>query len=194
MKKIMLFLRVLVVMSFMVMCCPVLARAEEQVNGETASLNQFMTAQERVEAKASPDDGAETVITYETGDTIFITGETGDGWYTVLYQGTTGYIPVDVKENLEEVNLDVAALDAEMENQVAESKLVVEEVERYRAEAKRSRIWGIVIVVLVIAILGVGIVSTIQVKKKREVQEGRNGRRNLKKDRDLENITDLNDE
>ncbi len=169
MKKIMLFLRVLVVMSFMVMCCPVLARAEEQVNGETASLNQFMTAQERVEAKASPDDGAETVITYETGDTIFITGETGDGWYTVLYQGITGYIPVDVKENLEEVNLDVAALDAEMENQVAESKLVVEEVERYRAEAKRSRIWGIVIVVLVVAIFVVGIVSTIRVKKNKDV-------------------------
>ena len=164
----------------MVICHPVMVRAQEQVSGEAASLNQFMTAQKRVEAKASPESGAETVITYEAGDTIFVTGETEDGWYTVLYQGKTGYIPGDVKENLQEVSLDVAALDAEMEAEVAEAKLVVEEVERYRAEAKRSRIWGIVILVLVIAIFAVGIISTIRVKKQKNSDKG--------------NVIDLDDE
>lgn len=184
MKKRMLVFRMLVAMVFVVMCFPVLVMAQGEVSGDATSLNQFMTAQERVEAKASPDDSAETIITYEVGDTIFITGETEDGWYTVLYQGKTGYIPVDVKENLQEVNLDVAALDAEMEAEIAEAKLVVEEVERYRAEAKRSRIWGIVIVVLVIAIFAVGIISTIQVKKKNDRTE-----KNVNQD-----VIDLNNE
>ncbi|GFI48012.1 hypothetical protein IMSAGC019_03338 [Lachnospiraceae bacterium] len=189
MKKRMLVFRMLVAMVFMVMCRPVMVMAQGEISGDVTSLNQFMTAQERVEAKASPDDSAETIITYEVGDTIFITGETEDGWYIVLYQGKTGYIPVDVKENLQEVNLDVAALDAEMEAEIAEAKLVVEEVERYRAEAKRSRIWGVVIVLLVVAIFAVGIISTIQVKKQKEGKKNR-----LRKNVGFEDIADLDNE
>ncbi len=87
------------------------------------------------------------------------------------------------------MNRDVAALDAEMEAEIAEAKLVVEEVERYRAEAKRSRIWGVVIVLLVVAIFAVGIISTIQVKKQKEGKKNR-----LRKNVGFEDIADLDNE
>lgn len=49
--------------------------------------------------------------------------------------------------------------------------MVVEEVERYRAEAKRSRIWGTVIVLLIAGIFAVGVISTRKSKKNSEKEE-----------------------
>lgn len=62
---------------------------------------------------------------------------------------------------------DVEGLDKEFQESEAEGKLVIEEVERYRAEAKRSRIWGIVIVLLVVGIFATGIISTTRIEKEK---------------------------
>ncbi len=61
---------------------------------------------------------------------------------------------------------DSTALDAEFAELEEESVLIVEEVERQRAEARRSKIWGAIIIVLVMCIFGIGIVSTNKDKKK----------------------------
>lgn len=67
--------------------------------------------------------------------------------------------------------INTAGLDAEMEVVEAESKMVVEEVERYRAETKRSKVWGTVIVLLIAGIFAVGVISTRKSKKNSEKEE-----------------------
>ncbi|MDO4305105.1 MAG: SH3 domain-containing protein, partial [Bacillota bacterium] len=129
---------------------------------EITELNQIMQAVEEVEAKAAPEDTSEIVITYAAGAPVYVTGETTDGWYKVFYQDKEGFVH---KSELTETELDVSTLDEELEAAEEESKMVVEEVERYRAEIKRSRIWGTIIVLLVVGIFATGIISTVRAEK-----------------------------
>lgn len=150
--------------------CGLTTRAQEQVpdtteSGQITELNQIMTATEDIEAKELPDESSQTVHSYQSGDSIFVTGETEDGWYQVRYQDTIGYIPA---AQTDEMELDVEALDAEFEAELEEGIMFVEEVERQRAENKRTIIWGTVIGILVIAIFVVGIVSAV---KGRDMEE-----------------------
>lgn len=134
----------------------------------------FMKALKQIDAKTLPNDDAETIFTYDEGDHIYVTGETRNGWYIVYRQGQTGYIKKNIVQGvgalqdgqalLEEV--DIEALDDELAALEVENKLIVEGVERYLTEARRSRVWGIVIVLLVIGIFAVGIVSTVRAEKK----------------------------
>lgn len=136
----------------------------------------FMKALQKVDAKAEPKDDAETIFTYDEGDHIYVTGETPNGWYIVYYRGQTGYVSKNVSQGaetlqddeavFEEETLDLEALDDELAAQEVENKLIAEGVERYLTEARRSRMWGVVIVLLVIGIFAVGIVSTIRTEKK----------------------------
>lgn len=139
------------------------ANAEEMPQQvEDTGLNQIMVANEALEAKELPDSDSATTITYAEGAFVFVTGETEDGWYQVSYQDKEGYVP---KTLLTVQEFDVEGIDQEFQESEAEGKLVVEEVERYRAEAKRSRIWGIVIALLVVGIFATGIISTVRVEK-----------------------------
>ncbi len=65
---------------------------------------------------------------------------------------------------------DSTQLDAEFSELEEESAMIVEEVERQRAEARRCKIWGVVIIVLVIGIFSMGVVSTIESKKEEEIE------------------------
>lgn len=150
--------------------CGLTIRANEQMQdtaegNRITELNQIMTAAEDIEAKELPDESAQTVHSYKSGDSIFVIGETADGWYQIRYQDTIGYIPAT---QTEEVEFDVEALDAEFEAEIEEGTMFVEEVERQRAENKRTIIWGTVIVLLVIAIFAVGIVSAVKNRGKEE--------------------------
>ena len=138
----------------------------EKVNG-IAELSQIMTAVEDVDMKAAPEEGAAVVRSYEKGDSVFVTGRTEDGWYRVIYQDLEGYMP---ESALFEKELDVEGLDAEMSRTEQEAAFVVEMVEKYRDEARRSKIWGSVIVVLVVGIFATGILSGIR-SSRREAQD-----------------------
>lgn len=133
-----------------------------------SEMSQIMTANEDIDMKAAPENSAETIMSYQAGDSVFVTGETADGWYRAIYQDKEGYLP---KDSLSAQEIDVAALDEEMEKTRQEAELVVETVERYRAEARRSKIWGSVIVVLVIGIFATGIISGIKSSKGKEEKE-----------------------
>lgn len=176
---------------------PLSARAAGEIQ-----VRQIMTAMQNLDAKAEPDSNAETIFSYDAGASVLVIDERQDGWYVVYYQGKTGYInkntPVDPstfigqdtsddpstsQEVLVAQEMDVEALDAEMEALQVENKIIVEEVERQREEAHRSKIWGTVIVLLVIAIFAVGIVSTVLAEKKKKEDEN-----------EKENIIDLDKE
>ncbi len=144
---------------------PLQAEAEESVQKEgITELNQVMVADEAFEAKELPDDNSASVITYQSGQSVFVTGETADGWYKVSYQDKEGYVR---KSLLFIQEFDVEGLDKEFQELEMESKILVEEVERYRTEARRSRIWGIVIVLLVAGIFVTGIISTKRMEREK---------------------------
>lgn len=66
---------------------------------------------------------------------------------------------------------DSTELDAEFSDLEEVSAMIVEEVERQREEARRSKIWGAVIIILVVAIFGMGVVSAINDKKAENTQD-----------------------
>lgn len=134
-------------------------------------ISQIMIAERNAPMKAEPDIDAETIMNYEKGAFVFAIGETADGWYRVIYQDKEGYVQ---KEMLSIQEIDVEGLNAEMAVNEEESKMVVEAVEKYREEARRSKIWGGIIIVLVVGIFAVGIFSSFKTKKN-------NGENRLKK-------------
>ncbi len=151
------------------------ARAEEGDNISITEMNQVMTVATDCEATELPDDDSAGITSYCAGASVWVVGETDDGWYKVSYQGKEGFIRKEYIEGLqvemedkEMVEINEAGLDAEMEAMEAEGKMVVEEVERQRSEAKRSRVWTIVIVVLVIGIFVTGIISTVNLGKNKK--------------------------
>ncbi len=151
MKKMLL---VMMAVCFMGIMFPVSVRAEE-----VTELSQIMIAENETSVRQMPNEQGEIVHTYDSGAPVYVTGKTDNGWYRVLYQDIEGYVPVS---ELIEQNIDIAGLDREMEVVEEESKLVIEEVERYRAENKRSKIWGAVIILLVAGIFATGIFSTLK--------------------------------
>ena len=144
---------------------PLAVRAKEDAAAQIAECSVIMTAAEDLDAKESPDASSETVVSYRKGDSIFVTGELPDGWYRVQYQDTTGYVET---AKVAKMNVDVEALDQEFESEQEKGGLFVEEVERHRAEAKRSRLWGTVIAVLVAGIFATSIVSACRNRRKGE--------------------------
>lgn len=121
-----------------------------------------MKAEKETAMKAEPETSAETLMTFEKGSLIFVLGETAEGWYHVRYQSMEGYVE---KEGMSVQEMDVEGLDAEMAANEAETKMVVEVVEKYREDARRSKVWGTVIVVLVAGIFATGIVSAVRSNK-----------------------------
>lgn len=132
----------------------------------------ILEAEKDVDMKAEPEKSAETLMTFKKGSLVFATGEMVDGWYHVLYQNLEGYVKED---GLSVQELDVEGLDAEMAVNEAETKLVVETVEKYRADARRSKIWGTVIVVLVVGIFAIGIFSAVRANKNSDNEDGNDG-------------------
>ena len=63
---------------------------------------------------------------------------------------------------------DITELDAEFAALEEESVLIVEEVEKYRGQAQRKKFQRSVVIILVIAIFGVGIVTGLQEKMKKD--------------------------
>ena len=146
------------------------AYAEEQIT----DLSKLMVTNSAIDAYAEPLEQSEIVISYEAGASVLVTGETSNGWYRVAYQDKVGFVKKTV---LEEADINIAALDEEFEANEIDGKIFVEEVARTRNQITRSKIWGTIIVLLIVGIFGTGIYSTIkseQKKKKRE-QNSDNG-------------------
>lgn len=131
-------------------------------------LQQIMVTARKVEMKAEPDFTSETLMTYEKGASVFVIDAIDDDWVYVRYQDMTGYVD---KTALLMQTVDTADMDAEFAREADQTKFVLEEVERYKAEARRSKIWGTVIVVLVLGIFAMGIISGICAKKKEDTKQ-----------------------
>lgn len=141
---------------------------EMEENEKIADCSLIVVAVGEVDAKEVPDENGAVIISYHDGDNIYVTGETADGWYRVRYQDLVGYVRI---EQVAEIELDVEALNDEFAVEEEEGKLVVEEVEKQRTEARRSKIWGAVIILLVLGVFVTGIITTVRSGNDEDGQE-----------------------
>lgn len=166
-KKISKYILLFLVTVFL--CAPSMTvYAEVQVT----ELSKLMVTNKAIDALEEPKEHSKSVFSYEAEAPVMVTGETADGWYRVTYQDKVGFVK---KSDLQEADLNIAALDEEFAANEIEGKIFSETVERIRAQITRSRIWGTIIVVLVAGIFGTGIYSTIKserIKKQNEQESG----------------------
>ena len=156
------------VMMVVMLCMPsITVYAQTQVT----ELSKLMVTKTAVEALEEPSEQSKTTITYEAGASVMVTGETADGWYRVAYQDKVGFVK---KTDLEETDINIAALDEEFGANEIDGKIFVEEVVRIREQITRSRIWGTIIVLLIAGIFGTGIYSTIKAEQKKKQNEPQN--------------------
>lgn len=160
---------------------------------QVTELSKIMVAKTAVEAFEEPSEqSSKTTITYEAGASVMVTGETADGWYRVSFQDKAGFVK---KTDLQEADIDIAALDEEFEVNEIEGKVFVEEVERIRAQITRSRIWGTIIVLLIVGIFGTGIYSTIKSERdKKQKDETENVVETVQQVNDTETMKEENAE
>lgn len=112
-------------------------------------------------------DEASAVLRELKKQELVVPVETGGAWAKVTTGGVTGYVK---SEYVQAENPDPQAVQeiAEQERWDAE---FIDEVERLLKEKKRSRIYGIIVVCLIVGIFAAGIVSTV-VRRKQEERVG----------------------
>ena len=161
---------------------PLYAHADAgTVSGKVMELKEAVT----IYSEKSADSAV--IVTFKAGDVIFVTGDTGDGWLTVAYQGQIGYLSKTVGETdsstgtdgagegdsatgstgngthelaIEDwTEADEAAIDEELSKENIESSYLAEEVERYHRSVRNAIIWVSIIAVLIIAVIIVSIIS-----------------------------------
>ena len=173
-KVLVLILAVLLMVGF----SPMTARAEAAQTEEEAGvaepiqIQKLVVTQDGADAKEEPRTNAKTVMTYEPGTQIAVVEAVNADWYKVAYQGNIYYVK---QSDTVEANQGYAQeeLDQQFEQEKLESKILIEEIERQRSEARQTRIWVSVIGVLVVAILGVAIYSHFSAKKAENDVDGR---------------------
>ena len=147
------------------------AEETEESAGTAVNLQgSLMMLTESVEAKEAPEESAAAVAELPEGSQLLVTGEE-NGWYQIFYQGKTAYVPSDAVVASTEV--DQEALDQEMQKAEEEGTAFVESLETQRAAAQRSRIWQIVIIVLIAAVFITGVISAVKSAKTDKEKEAK---------------------
>lgn len=144
---------------------PNVTYAKDNTAMETEEISGVMTLLEDASAREQADTNANELFALKEGESIFVTGETDNGWYRFVKNGSVAYVECDKVNN---PGVD-EALVKELNEQVETAVKDINQINRYREEASKSKIWGAVIVVLVIAIFAVGIITTL--KKQKEEKE-----------------------
>lgn len=125
---------------------------------------------EDAEVKEEADAASATIGSLEAGTAVILESEEGT-WSRVLYQDLEGYVPSGVLKVYAEEEL--GNLAQEMDGVAEEEERLVEEAELAAKQRRTSMIWGIVGAVLILAIFGIGVVSTYRnTKEEEKLQDG----------------------
>ena len=123
--------------------------------------NMVLQTNSDVELHEEPDASSAVTAALQSGTPVVISEDAKDGWCQVIFRENTGYLPITSLDTL--VAQD--ALESEFQNVREVSILSYQEAESTKKQIASTRIWGAVIIVLVIAIFGVGIVSALKKNK-----------------------------
>lgn len=123
---------------------------------------ELMMTTVQTEGREKPEAEAAVLVEFAAGSQVMVIGQS-DGWYEVFYQGKTVYVEASVLAASDAV--DMQALEEEMQKTAEQDTAFIESLEMQRKALSRSRVWQIVIVVLIAAIFAVGVISAVKKTK-----------------------------
>lgn len=127
---------------------------------------QVMKTEKETTLYEQPDINTRVIQHIEKETVVVIKEKVDDTWSRVSYQEKEGYIQNNTLIPVE----DVEKLDKEFEWIYNDDMLWYAEIMETLKQERQARIWGSCIVILVIAIFGIGILSSI--KKNKENKDG----------------------
>lgn len=123
-----------------------------------------MMTLENTEGRIEPKKNAEVIIQIPESTFIFVIGDEKNGWYEFLYQGKAIYV---LSEKLKETDMtDNPALKQEMEKAGEEDSAFIESLEQQRRAIVRTKMWRLIIIILIAAIFLAGGVSALREARK----------------------------
>ena len=136
--------------------------AEETAKEQSNDLQMLYTNTD-THMYAKMSENSEVVQELSAGTVVIAVEERG-GWIRVRVGEREGYVKAT---QLQSEHPDTAVWE-EMDDLEEYNTAFINEIERLAAEKRRSRIFGAVIIVLIVAIFGVGIFSTLRKRKQAE--------------------------
>ena len=125
---------------------------------EEITENMVLQISEDTAIYEKPDENSNTTGTFNSGTPVIVREDAKNGWCKVSYQDTEGYVRTSGLKKIGDLKQIAAEFDAISDNM----QLIFDSIVLREQEERRTRIWGVVIVTLVIAIFGVGIISSIK--------------------------------
>lgn len=129
---------------------------------ENITANMVMQISEDAVVYESADNTADVVVTLKSGTPVIIREDSQGEWCRISYQNIEGYVNTSKLQMIG----DVKQIASEFNVMGANMQLIFDSIVVIEQEKRQTRIWGVVIVVLVVAIFGVGIISSLQNNKK----------------------------
>ena len=127
------------------------------------TVNSFYQLNENTQMRENASESAKEVQELVAGDTVMVTAYTDGEWCTVSKGDKTGYVQINALTPIGNVD----TLNAEFNSIGNDYESIYEEMLELQRQKRNRMIWGSIIVVLVIAIFGVGIVSAVKRTEKR---------------------------
>lgn len=147
---------------------PLLVRATEKEGAQEAARVQGKLMEAAVDTVGleRPEKDAVSVVELQTGTHLFVVGEETNGWCEIYYQGKTAFVPAAVLK--EAASLETEVLEQEMQKIGEEGSSFIESLEMQRKAIARSKVWRIIIIVLIAAVFVTGVVSALRKPKNDE--------------------------
>lgn len=127
-------------------------------------VNELIIISEEVNVYRDTDENSEVLCTYPSGNAVFVSGRTDNGWLQVYYQGNVGFIKDSAQ--YEVFTIDEAELEEELNKVNEDLDMVQESIEVYQNTRRSTAIWISVIVLIVLAIAGI---TLYEIKKRKNL-------------------------
>lgn len=128
---------------------------------ENVQRNMVLETVEEIELRIEPETTAKVIATLQAGTVVVVAEDVNGDWCKVTCQKQEGYLPVAKLKTLG----NTEELNSEFDKISQTVQLAFEEIMTREHEEMQARIWGSIIVVLIIAIFGVGIASAVKKNK-----------------------------
>ena len=136
--------KVLIGIAVMMLGCITVCGAEL----ESVQKNMVLETVEEVELREEPSSTGAVITSLQAGTVVVVSEDASRDWCKVSYREQEGYVKISQT-----------------------IQLAFEEIMAREHEEMQARIWGSIIVVLIVAIFGVGIVSAVKKNKEESKEE-----------------------
>ena len=155
--------KVLIGIAVMMLGCITVCGAEL----ESVQKNMVLETVEEVELREEPSSTGVVITSLQAGTVVVVSEDASRDWCKVSYREQEGYVSIAKLKglgNMEELNSEFDKISQTIQ-------LAFEEIMAREHEEMQARIWGSIIVVLIVAIFGVGIVSAVKKNKEESKEE-----------------------